>query len=341
MPLVSDAASGARFRLLQPDEGGRLSEAIRTAYGETYELTWVYDAAEAGRRLANGLLVSAIAESSDGELLCHVALSLHSRHDRVGHVGQGVTLPAARGQHLFTATKRTLVAEAQRRALVGVYSEATAAHPYSQRANVEIGAHETGILLGFIPASVANDAARVSVSGRQSVVLFYLRTSTGPVGTVYAPSRHREVVHDTIATSGMHARLAEPPARHRPVRRSVVHTHHDVNHRAVLVTVAAPGADLGQVVGEVRDRCFEGPTDVLYVDLPLATPETALYAEQLEVHGVSYAGIFPNRSARGDVIRFQALNGARPISHDVSVASEHGSRLLAYILADLGDGSAP
>ena len=43
--------------------------------------------------------------------------------------------------------------------MAGMFSEATAAHPYSQRANVELGAHETGFLLGWIPASVANDAA--------------------------------------------------------------------------------------------------------------------------------------------------------------------------------------
>ena len=48
---------------------------------------------------------------------------------------------------------------AQERGLAGMFSEATAAHPYSQRANVELGAHETGFLLGWIPASVSNDAA--------------------------------------------------------------------------------------------------------------------------------------------------------------------------------------
>ena len=46
-----------------------------------------------------------------------------------------------------------------------MFSEATAAHPYSQRANIELGAHETGFLLGWIPASVDNDAAG-GASGR-------------------------------------------------------------------------------------------------------------------------------------------------------------------------------
>ena len=70
-----------------------------------------------------------------------------------------MTLAAARGQHLFTRTKRFLMDWARERGLAGMFSEATAAHPYSQRANIELGAHETGFLLGWIPASVDNDAA--------------------------------------------------------------------------------------------------------------------------------------------------------------------------------------
>ena len=136
-----------------------LSEAIRAAYGETYDVRWVYDEAEVEARLAAGTYVSWVAESADGELLCHEGMSLAAAGDAVGHSGQAVTMPAARGQHLFTRTKQHLMDWATERGLAGMYSEATAAHPYSQRANLELGAHETGFLLGWIPASVSNDAA--------------------------------------------------------------------------------------------------------------------------------------------------------------------------------------
>ena len=86
-------------------------------------------------------------------------MSLAGAGDAVGHSGQAVTMPAARGQHLFTRTKRFLMDWAREKGMAGMYSEATAAHPYSQRANIELGAHETGFLLGWIPASVSNDAA--------------------------------------------------------------------------------------------------------------------------------------------------------------------------------------
>jgi GNAT superfamily N-acetyltransferase len=150
----------AKFRFLEPDEGGVLSEAIKAAYGDSYDVRWVYDTAEVSARLAAGTYVACVAETEDGELLCHEGMSLGAAGDAVGHSGQAVTMPAARGQHLFTRTKRFLMDWAREKGLAGMYSEATAAHPYSQRANIELGAHETGFLLGWIPASVSNDAGR-------------------------------------------------------------------------------------------------------------------------------------------------------------------------------------
>src|SRR6187551_352820 len=113
------------FRYLKPEEGAVLSEAIRAAYGETYDVRWVYDPAEVEKRLAAGTYVSWVAESADGELLCHEGMSLAAAGDAVAHSGQAVTMPAARGQHLFTRTKKFLMDWAEEQGLAGMYSEAT------------------------------------------------------------------------------------------------------------------------------------------------------------------------------------------------------------------------
>src|SRR4051794_15256264 len=90
------------FRFLGPDEGGVLTEAIEAAYGSTYDVRWVYDPTEVSARLADGRYVSCVAESAkEGELLCHMGMSLAAAGDAVAHSGQAVTLAAARGQHLF------------------------------------------------------------------------------------------------------------------------------------------------------------------------------------------------------------------------------------------------
>jgi serine/threonine-protein kinase RsbW len=324
------------FRFLGPEEGGVLTEAIEAAYGTTYDVRWVYDPLEVGARLAEGRYVSCVAETPAGELLCHEGMSLAAAGDAVAHSGQAVTLEAARGQHLFTRTKQVLMDWGQERGLAGMYSEATAAHPYSQKANIELGAHETGFLLGWIPASVENDAAAGGAPRRNSAALFYTKLNDGHDRRVYAPERHHEIVGQTLALCELRGTLAQPPPDFELPERSKMHTEVDTDHNLALLTVTVPGADLERVLHAARHRLFhqEG-LDAIYIDLPLDTPATALVADHLERLGVSYSGIFPNSKADGDVLRMQSLHRVRVKADDVAVASDHGRELLDYVLADL------
>jgi len=329
----------ARFRFLAPDEGAVLTRTIETAYGDSYDVRWVYDAEEVSRRLAAGTYVSCVAESADGELLCHEGMSLAAAGDAVGHSGQAVTMPAARGQHLFTQTKRFLMDWATERGLAGMYSEATASHPYSQRANIELGAHETGFLLGWIPASVSNDAAEGRQRGRQSAALFYTKLNDGHERPVYAPERHRGMIGQTLELCELRGTLAEPPPEAELAAKTELHVAIEADHNLALITVHTPGADLEAAVAAERHHLFHRAClDAVYLDLPLETPATALVADHLERLGVSYSGVFPNSRCNGDVLRMQSLHRARIKADDVAVASEHGRELLEYVLADLPNG---
>ncbi len=324
------------FRFLGPDEGGVLTEAIEAAYGTTYDVRWVYDPLEVGARLADGRYVSCVAETTAGELLCHEGMSLAAAGDAVAHSGQAVTLEAARGQHLFTRTKRVLMDWGTERGLAGMYSEATAAHPYSQKANIELGAHETGFLLGWIPASVENDAAAEGGRQRNSAALFYTKLNDGHDRRVYAPERHHEIIGQTLALCELRGTLAHPPAGCELAERTEMHTEVDSDHNLALLTVTVPGADLEEVIEAERHHLFHRDClDAIYIDLPLDTPATALVADHLERLGVSYSGIFPNPRADGDVLRMQSLHRVRVKADDVAVASDHGRELLDYVLADL------
>jgi hypothetical protein len=326
---------GVGIRFLAPEEGGLLSEAIRVAYGETYDAAWCYDATEVGRRIADGRFISCVAEDADGTLLCHAGLSRITHRDLVGHAGQAITVPAARGHHLFTQVKRALAQWGGSHGMAGMYSEATAAHPYSELANVQLGAHETGFLLGWIPASVANDAVSAVPVGRQSAVLFYLKMNPGHTRPVYVPDRHRDAVHQIIQLCGLRGRLAQPSSHLRLSSHSHVHTAVHADHNLAVLTVAEPGADLLATVGAIRRRLFDQGVAVIYLDLPLVAPATAQVAGHLEDLGVSFSGIFPNTRADGDVLRMQSLNGITVTTDDVAVASDHGKDLLAYVLNDL------
>ncbi len=326
----------ASFRFLSPEEGHVLTAAIEVAYGRSYDVRWVYDEAEVRARLADGRYVSCVAENAEGELLCHEGMSMEAADDAVAHTGQAVTMPIARGQHIFTATKSFLMDWARRRGLAGMFSEATAAHPYSQRANIELGAHETGFLLGWIPASVANDAADPAPAKRQSAALFYAKLNDGHERRVYAPPRHHEIVGQTLALCELRGTLSVPAPDCELAANTKLDVEVDQDHNLALITILTPGADLETVIGAERRHLFHRlGLDAIYVDLPLEQPATALVADDLERLGVSYAGVFPNRRTDGDVLRMQSLHRVRVKADDVAVASDHGRELLDYVLSDL------
>jgi hypothetical protein len=321
------------FRFLSPHESPLVVDAIREAYGDSYDVAWCYDAEEIGARLGCGQMVSCGAFDSHGALLAHAALTRAHHDDHVVHAGQAVTLPAARGEHLFTRVKHHLADWAHGRGVLGIYSEATAAHPYSQRANLDLGAKETGFLLAWIPASVHNDAAR-SAPVRDSVALFYLATNQPHDHPVYVPERHREIVRTIVDSCHLRGRVADaaPGPVAGPTRTN---TTIDPDHNSAIIGIRRPGHDLGDVVISTRDRLFARGLDVVYADLPLRSPATAHVGDALADAGFGFAGVFPSAHDEGEVMRLQSLNGIVVHAADVSVASDHGRALLDYVLADL------
>ena len=330
------------IRLLGPDEADLVVRAIRSAYGDSYDVAWCYDPVEIAHRLAHGQMVSAAAFTAAGDLLGHAALTRHDHDDQVVHAGQAVSLPEARGHHVFTRVKAHLADWARARGILGIFSEATAAHPYSQRANLDLGATETGILLAWIPATVANDATTLTAPVRASVVLYHLRTNPAPAHPVYAPARHRDVTHAVLHRGGLRGRLAETPARTKVPPHSRVHAEALTTHNTLILHVEQIGTDLATVLTEQRDAQFARGVDVVFVDLRLDQPATGLVGDELADAGFGFAGIFPSPQHRGENLRLQALRpGLVVTAADVAVASDHGRALLDHVLAEQGPPSAP
>jgi hypothetical protein len=196
-------------------------------------------------------------------------------------------------------------------------------------------------MLGFIPDSVDNNAASASSAGRQSAALFFLRIRSGKERLLYAPSRHRAIVRDTIEICGSRSQLAEVSARTDLSSMSQLHIESDPGDNIAVLTVSQAGEDLTSRVDDERSRMFAQGVDALYVDLPLDRPESAHVGDALEELNLTYSGVFPNNQAAGDVLRLQCLRSATAWSHDVAVASAHGAALLEYVIADMEAAGQP
>ncbi len=331
---TTPAPAGLEFRLLGPHDADAVSALLRAAYGDSYDAPWVYDPEQIAARMRSEQLVSAGALTPGGDLVGHVGLSRTESDEPVAEAGQAVVDPAHRGEHLFTTLKRHLAGWAHDRGLYGLFSEATAAHPYSQRANVELGANETGFLLGWIPAAVDDRALASGHGHRQSVALFYLKTNDGHARPVFTPPRHRDVVEALVFACGLSGTTSDAPGAAPVAEASELHEQVRVDHNVAILTAVLPGRDLARAVGTRRDELVAGGIDAVYVDLPLEIAATEVVGDSLAPLGFSFGGVFPNRHVAGDVLRLQYLHDVEVFADDIAVASAHGRALLDYVLAD-------
>ncbi len=325
-----DPDTPIRVRFMDPGEAMAFSQCVYRCYGYSYDADFVYQPDTVEAMLREGTMRSVIGCTPTGEIVGHLALMLDGAGDRVGEAGQAVVDPRYRSHHLFTTLKRYLADWASGTGMLGIFSEATAAHPYSQKANLALGAHETGFLLGYIPAEVSYTAIKEDERGRrQSVALFYLATNAAPGRVVYPPPVYRGLLERMYATNGLTRTFGEAGDAAQPAETRIDERLRTDHNQAVL-SVQIIGADFADVVHtRLRSLCLNR-VDIVYLDVRLGDPAGAAVGAVLNELGFFFGGVFPERND-GDVLRYQYLNNVEADPSDVSVASDFGRELLDFI----------
>ena len=329
-----DVDAPIQIRFMQADEAIELAGCVYRSYGDSYDADWVYQPDVIAEKIDKGILRSIIGVAPDGEIVGHAGMTFAAPGARVAESGQAVVDPRYRGHHIFTSLKRYMADWATDAGMYGIYSEATAVHPYSQKANLDLGAHETGLLFGYIPTAVNYKAIKTAEADesqrRQSVTLYYLKTNNGPDRPVYAPVRHHDVIATILEASGIHGVLTDAPAPKLEATTQVeVHVHED--HNQAVVSVVNFGNDFAAIIRDHLHESCKRQLDCIYIDLPLTNPATAYLEEECEKLGFFFGGIFPHLRGKGDVLRLQYLNDVDVHIDDIQVASDLGRRLLDYI----------
>jgi GNAT superfamily N-acetyltransferase len=276
-----------------------------------------------------------VAVDPDGAIVGHAAIHREHPDQRLGEGGAAVVDPAFR--HHGVALKLGLAALewVKEQQLFGIFGFATTRHPYSQKAVIDIGGREVGLMLGFVPASVVYRSIEEGGRGRAAVMVMYQRLGANPAQGVHAPRRHREMlrrIYDDAQLSGDFIDTARPPERTSQSQMSVsVQTDRKFAH----LDITQIGADLGDVVGLQLEGLARGGITTAYVDLPLSLPQTPHASDELERLGLLFVGVFPVDDDAGMRLRLQHIGPDVVLEpDDIKVASDFGAELRDYVLAD-------
>ncbi|CAN5859238.1 hypothetical protein BH18ACT11_BH18ACT11_09730 [soil metagenome] len=319
------------IRMMLPEESFELSRCVYRSYGYSYDWDYIYYPDRIRELQEKGLMRSCVAVTPEGEFVGHLAVTVEHPDSPVGEAGQAVVDPRFRGHHLFPKMKTFMAERSGDLGMYGLYSEATAVHPYSQKGNLQLGARETGFLLGYIPASVSYKQIGAEREGRRgSVALFYMRVTGEPEREIFPPLPYLTEVRLVVEHNGLRRVIGEAPEPTLRPSRMSVEVRQD--HNLAFIRVEKPGADLTELVHRhLRDLSLHR-VDCVYVDLPLSDPATPGAAAGLENLGVFFGGLIPEAHAGGgDVLRLQFLNNVEVQPGDVSTASDFGEELLGLI----------
>lgn len=193
---------------MRPDEAGELARLVYRCYGYTYAQEFVYFPERVAARIRDGVMYSAVAVDAEGSIVGHLAMTPSEIGSRLALTGQAVVDPRYRGHHLFERLKLFLREQAGAHGIEGLYSEALTVHPYSQKGDLALGAHEVGFFLGYSPASEELRGGTEDASRRHAIALMLLPPMPTASRDVYAPAVYHEMLTDLYEANALERYLA-------------------------------------------------------------------------------------------------------------------------------------
>lgn len=329
----ADADAPVEIRLARPEDAEGLARCFYGAYGDSYDHAWVYKPDAIRQRWSDRVMVSVVGLAPDGDVVGHLAATFKGPTLKVAEAGQAVVIPRYRGHHLFELMKKWLAEWAGREGLFGLFSEATTAHPYSQRGSLTLGAHEMGFMFGYIPSRVDyKQIAGPVAPQRKTAALMYLRTSREPNRLVHLPPAYRDIAMGVYGNAGFDRTAGTGQGSSNDALCQVRHER-DTDHDAALMTCERLGVDTHTRIAAHLEALKQDNVAYVWLDLPLADPHLFVYGAELHDLGFAFSCILPEARDDGDVLRLQYFNGVDPHIGEIATSSDFGNALLAQIAA--------
>ncbi len=290
---------------------------FRRVYGDTYANELFYDARALAEAMASGRLGSVGALSERGEVLGHMAMTIHENASVV-ELGNTVVDPAARGEGLAWKVGAALSAWCRELGYQGFLHYPTTDHHIMQRQSVRAG-FETGLMLGYIPAETRGKVTERHSGLRQAATIVYEPYSPGAAFEGYAPAVYLELLEELAALTGLKRslRISEAPIRAGGRERFQVFRRRGL-HRLEVTLV-------GETFVEALHGLLEPDAACLQIDLPLADPAVGEAVRLSREAGFRFCGWMPGFRS-GDVLRLQKV--AEPLTVLEPVLENAGARRL-------------
>lgn len=335
MTSTSNIDTNVTFHGLTANDAQALCDCVKTCYGDTYFVDEFNDPEKLAELVRLGAIHSQIAVIPSGRVVGHLGVSLERESDITADGIAAIVAPEYRGHRILLELGMQLVDTYEKLNLVGLQLYALAVHPIVQGHSTEAGGVETGILLGHFPPNMEIEGFPNAYDGRRiAAVLLYFPLHPAPPQTIYVPERYSKIV-DSVYSQLNQDRTIRIGKKQPSIEKTIATIDEKSRQGTARIRIDTPGIDLIETVTAFKERT-KSSFPVLYIDLPLADPVSAGFADDLRSLGFFYAGIVMERS-RSDILRMQCVDFSEINPEAIVLARLHGKDLLEFILGDRQD----
>ena len=287
-------------RTMEPTDAAGLSACIRRCYGDSYPKRIMYEpvalAEQVRSRGYNGVVAIAGAD-----IVGHIGYSRPNPAATIVEAGTTVVDADYRGAGIMGRLASVLRANIIADGASGFVHYPTTAHTVMQKASVQSGGCETGVMLAYLPSEARDLMIGGSGEDRLAVTVVYQPLIEAPAQEIFLPDRYHDLIANFAKQLQLQRTLSNAPTEltgETKIRQTA-----EMNGDLERLTIEYVGEDIAEVVASATaqsDACL------IHVDLTMNKPEIGHAVEALLAVGFAFCAWLPCWN-ECDVLRLQLL----------------------------------
>lgn len=316
------------IRTLDPVDAVGLSACIQRCYGDSYPKRIMYQP-EALAEVIRTHTYNGVVALAGADVVGHIGFSWPNPAASVVEAGTTVVDSNHRGGGLMGRLVAVLGKDIVAAGAVGLVHFPTTAHTVMQKASLQSGGRETGVMLAFMPPEARDIAFGSAGVDRLAVTAVYQPLVEAPATEIYFPKRYRDLI--VGLADQLQLRRSSAGAFAAPCGPTQIHTNSDEHRKAQNLTIERIGHDLADAVAEAIQG---SQSTLIQVDLNMDEPQIDFATETLRAAGFAFSAWLPGWS-RSDVLRFQLPKSATEGELHPTLLSDAANDLAALIRREL------
>ena len=317
-------------RIMEPTDAAGLSACIRRCYGISYPKRVMYEPVALAEwvrsRVYNGVVATVGAD-----IIGHIGYNRPNLAATVVEAGTTVVDARYRGAGLMGRLASVLRANIIADNASGFVHYPTTAHTVMQKASLQSGGCETGVMLAYLPSEARDLTIGGSGEDRLAVTVVYEPLVEAPARKIFLPDRYHELISDFAKhlqlrrtfTSVLTASTGETK-----VRRIT-----DMNGTLERFTVEHIGNDFTDVILAAKAN---SDASLIHVDLMMNQPEIDHAVEALLEAGFAYSAWLPGWN-ESDALRLQLPKNPTTSELHPTLYSSPANDIVALIRGELAE----